>query len=328
MHKKPSIITIGGGTGLYTLLRGLRQYDLDITAVVTMMDDGGSTGLLRDEFGILPPGDVRRCIVALSDSPELMKELFQYRFARGVMSGHSFGNLFITALREITGSDEAAIAEASRLLNVRGKVLPVTLDSRRLRATLENGRVVEGETNIDIPQHDGTLRIASFALDKEASPNPKVVEAIEKADLVVLGPGDLYGSVIANLLVSGIREAIRASGARVIYVSNLMTKYGETYGFALHDFVETVETYLGPGSIDYVVFSESHIPRAVREAYAQVGSEPVRVDRSRFGQFGAQFVRAPLAARGDVMRHDSRKLARVIWGLLQLDNKITFVDPL
>lgn len=325
MHR-PNVVTIGGGTGLYALLRGLQRYDLCVTAVVTMMDDGGSTGLLRDEFGVLPPGDVRRCIVALSESPELMKELFQYRFDRGALKGHSFGNLFITALKEITGSDDAAIAEAAKLLNVKGHVLPVTLDNRRLRATLENGQVVEGETNIDIPQHDGRLRIRSLDLDADATANPKVIEALRGADMIILGPGDLYGSVIANLLVGGVREAIQASKARVVYIANLMTKYGETHGFALHDFVRTMESYLGEGVIDYVVFSGSRIPKQVQEVYAATGSEPVRVDYRTLKEFGAQFVRAPLVTRGDVMRHDSRKLARVIWGLVQLDNEITFVE--
>lgn len=325
MHR-PNVVTIGGGTGLYALLRGLQRYDLCVTAVVTMMDDGGSTGLLRDEFGVLPPGDVRRCIVALSESPELMKELFQYRFDRGALKGHSFGNLFITALKEITGSDDAAIAEAAKLLNVKGHVLPVTLDNRRLRATLENGQVVEGETNIDIPQHDGRLRIRSLDLDADATANPKVIEALRGADMIILGPGDLYGSVIANLLVGGVREAIQASKARVVYIANLMTKYGETHGFALHDFVRTMESYLGEGVIDYVVFSGSRIPKQVQEVYAATGSEPVRVDYRALKEFGAQFVRAPLVTRGDVMRHDSRKLARVIWGLVQLDNEITFVE--
>ncbi|MGI6103633.1 MAG: gluconeogenesis factor YvcK family protein [Patescibacteria group bacterium] len=325
MHKR-RVVAIGGGTGLYTLLRGLRQYDIDLSAVVTMMDDGGSTGVLRDEFGVLPPGDVRRCIVALSESPELMKKLFQYRFDRGALSGHSFGNLFITALREITGSDDAAIAEAAHLLHVRGRVLPVTLESRRLRATLENGQVIEGETNIDLPQHDGRLRIRELALNAPASANPKVLDALGSADLIVLGPGDLYGSIIANLLVTGVRSAIQHSRARVVYVVNLMTKYGETHGFRLHDFVLTMEQYLGEGVIDYVVFSDSRIPPAVRASYASTGAEPVRVDRRELRQFGVQFVRAPLASRGDVMRHDSRKLARVLWGLLQLDNEITFVE--
>src|SRR3990167_8373928 len=162
---RPHIVALGGGTGLYTLLRGLCQYDVDLTSVVAMTDDGGSTGQLRSEFGILPPGDIRRSIVELADSPEMMLKLFQYRFEKGSVAGHSFGNLFITALREITGSDERAIDEAARLLHVKGTVLPVTLDDRILRAELQNGPIIEGETNIDLPKHNGNLRIKRLTLD-------------------------------------------------------------------------------------------------------------------------------------------------------------------
>lgn len=324
--RRQRIVTIGGGTGLYTLLCGLREYDLDLTAIVAMTDDGGSTGELRDEFGVLPPGDLRRCIVALSQSPDLMKELFQYRFERGAMAGHSFGNLFITALREITGSDEEAIEQASRLLRVRGRVLPVTLDNRRLHATLEDGTIVKGETNIDLPKHNGQLRIERIALNRPAKPNPRAIEAIRKADMVILGPGDLYGSVCTNLLVDGISDAIRTSRAKVSYVCNLMTKHGETNDFHVHQFVDVVERYLGRGVLDFVVFSQIRIPSATRAAYARERSAPVGFDHRLVRRYSAKFVRAPLAARGNFLRHDSRKLAKVIWSLLQIDNRVTFVE--
>ncbi|MBI4023169.1 YvcK family protein [Candidatus Berkelbacteria bacterium] len=324
--RRSRIVTIGGGTGLYVLLQGLRDYDVDLTATVTMTDDGGSTGELRDEFGVLPPGDIRRCIVALSESPELMKELFQYRFQRGAVAGHSFGNLFITALKEITGSDERAIREAARLLNVRGRVLPVTLDDRQLQATLEDGSVIRGETNIDIPKHNGRLRIRALSLNQPARANPRVLEAIRQADLIVLGPGDLYGSVIANLLVTGIPQAIARSRARVAYVVNLMTKHGETNGFAVHDFVKTIDRYLQPAKLDYVVFSRSRLSPRMRRVYAKSGSEPVRFVQSAIATHPAQFVQAPLAASGNYLRHDSGRLAKVIWALLQLNNQVTFVE--
>lgn len=324
--RKPRIVTIGGGTGLYTLLSGLREYDVDLTAIVAMTDDGGSTGELRDEFGVLPPGDVRRCIVALSQSPDRMKELFQYRFERGAVAGHSFGNLFITALKEITGSDEEAIEQASRLLRVRGRVLPVTLENRRLQATLEDGTIIRGETNIDVPQHDGSLRIARLQLDRPAIANPRALEAIRRADMIVIGPGDLYGSVVANLLIDGLVDAIRRSRAAVVYVCNLMTKHGETNGFFVHDFVQTIEQYLGRDTIDYVVFSQVRLTPKTRTRYANERSEPVRFDRTTLGSFRSRFVQAPLAARGNYLRHDSRRLARVIWALVQSGNSISFVE--
>lgn len=321
---RPKVVAIGGGTGLYTLLRGLRQYDVDITSVVAMTDDGGSTGQLRAEFGLLPPGDIRRSIVALSESPEMMHELFQYRFDKGTLSGHSFGNLFIAALREITGSDERAIDEAARLLHVTGTVLPVTLDDRVLRAELEDGQLIEGERNIDLPKHDGKLRIRRLMLDRPANANPRVLEAIARADMIILGPGDLYGSILANLIVDGIVPAIASSRARVTYIVNLMTKHGETNGFAVHDFVRVMEEYLGEGAIDYVVFSELRPTERVLAAYAHEQSAPVRFERDAIRGFGAQFVRARLAAKGNLLRHDSGRLAKTVWALLQLDNSLHF----
>lgn len=323
--KKPKVVAIGGGTGLYTLLRGLKEYDLDITAIVNMTDDGGSTGELRDEFGVLPPGDIRRCIVALSQSPERMKELFQYRFRKGAVKGHSFGNLFITALREITKSDEEAILEAAKMLNVRGKVLPVTLDDRRLEAELENGNIVKGETNIDIPKHNGNLRIKRLRLNKKAAANPKALEAIKQADLIILGPGDLFGSVISNLIVDGVSRAIKKSRAKTVYICNLMTKYGETHGFRVEDFVSEIENYLGRNVLNYIVFSHHRISKEARLAYAKQHAEPVNYDLEKIKKHSARFICAPLAAKGDLLRHDSKKIAKVIWALLQLDNTVKFV---
>lgn len=325
--KKPKIVALGGGTGLYTLLRGLKDYDLDITAIVNMTDDGGSTGELRDEFGVLPPGDIRRCIVALSESPERMKDLFQYRFRKGVVKGHSFGNLFITALREITGSDEEAILEAAKMLNVRGKVLPVTLEDRRLEAELENGVIIKGETNIDIPKHNASLRIKKLRLNKKAPANPKALRAIKQADLIILGPGDLFGSVISNLIVDGIADAIKKSKAKKVYICNLMTKYGETFRFNVEDFVFEIEKYLGgKGILDFVVFSNQRFSRDAIEAYAKYDAEPVGFDSEVIKKHPARFVFAPLAAKGDLLRHDSKKIAKVIWALLQLDNTVKFIQ--
>lgn len=324
--KKPKIVAIGGGTGLYTMLRGLKEYDLDLTAIVNMTDDGGSTGELRDEFGVLPPGDVRRCIVALSESPESMKKLFQYRFRKGAVRGHSFGNLFITALREITGSDEEAINTAAKMLKVSGRVIPVTLEDRRLVAELEDGTIVKGESNIDIPRHNGHLRIKRLRLNKPAVANPKALNALKRADLIILGPGDLYGSVISNLIVEGIVPAIRQSRAKVVYVCNLMTKYGETNGFGVHDFVDAIEQYLGQRVLHYVIFSRHRLSSAARQVYLKQKSEPVGFDLIKIKQHPARFICTPLAAKGDLLRHDSRKLAKTVWALTQLNNTLRFID--
>ncbi|MBI2589746.1 YvcK family protein [Candidatus Berkelbacteria bacterium] len=320
------VVAIGGGTGLYTLLKGMREYDLDLTAIVAMTDDGGSTGELRDEFGILPPGDVRRCIVALSESPEMMKELFQYRFIKGAVAGHSFGNLFITALRELTGSDEQAISEAARLLRVKGKVYPVTLENRRLQAELENGEIIIGETNIDIPKHDPNLKIKRLFLNSPAKINPKALKAINRADMIILGPGDLYGSVIANLLVSGMSRAIRHSRATIVYICNLMTKYGETNNYTVEDFMRSLEKYLGKGVLDYVIVGNLRLDKKTKAIYAREHADPVRFTLANPKEFSCRFVQARIAAKGNLLRHDSQKLAKIIWSLLQIDNKLTFVE--
>lgn len=324
--KHPKLVAIGGGTGLYTLLRGLRDYPLELTSVVAMTDDGGSTGQLRTEFGVLPPGDIRRSIVALSESPDLMLKLFQYRFSKGTVAGHSFGNLFITALKELSGSDEQAIDQAAQLLRVQGTVLPVTLENRHLVAELADGSIVTGESNIDGVANDLTAAIARIRLDKPADPNPRVLSALEQADLIVIGPGDLYGSILANIVVDGVATAIASSKARVVYVCNLMTKRGSTTGFAVHDFVRVLEQYIGAGRVDFVLCSQVRPTLKAARAYQKEGAAPVKFERAAISQFKAEFVKAPLAAKGDLLHHDSRKLAKAIWTLLQLDTSLKFVS--
>src|SRR3990170_4224119 len=253
-QKNPKIVVFGGGTGIFNLLRGLKRYTSNIVAIVTMMDSGGSSGRLRDEFGHLPPGDVRQALVALSPddrSSLTLRQLFNYRFSKGEgLEGHTFGNLFITALSEITGGTDKAIREAGRILGIRGVVYPVTLTHSNLVARLEDGSEIVGETNIDIRKEKPGVKIDYVYLDPKAYAYPEVLKEIDTADVIVLGPGDLYTSVIPNLLVEGIAESINYSRAKKVYICNLMTKHGESDSFAASDFVREIRTYLENGKLD------------------------------------------------------------------------------
>jgi len=307
-------VVIGGGTGVFTVLSGLRKYPVELTAVVSMADDGGSTGILREEFGILPPGDVRRGLLALSHPKDrILGDLFSYRFEEGGFKGHSFGNIMLTALERITGSFEEAIEEAGRMLGACGNVVPVTLDNVRLLAELENGLVIHGETNLDIPQHDGQVRIKRVWLEPKARLNPRARSAIAAADLVVIGPGDLYTSIIPNLAVAGVPRAIRESKAKKIYVVNLMTKWGETYGFCASDFIAASERYLGKGTLDYALVNTKHPSPERRRLYEKESAEFVAP-----GTLGKR----PVPVYGDFLRrrgfvrHDPERLAQTIVSLL------------
>lgn len=311
------IVVIGGGTGTYTALIGLKRHAVNLTAIVSMADDGGSSGRLRDEFGHLPPGDVRRCLLALSsdDSAMMLRKLFEYRFDRGNgLNGHSFGNLFLTALTELTGRTEQAISEAARLLGVKGTVLPVTLSDSRLCAELEDGTVIYGESNIDIRAENPEGRISRVYLAPPAAANPAALAAFERADVIVIGPGDLYTSILPNLLVAGVPEAIERSPAIRIYVCNLMTKHGETDGFRASDFVREVQRYLGvASSLDRVIVNDSSdFPEYLLQRYALEKAFPVEADLARCADLGPQPHFYPLAATGTLLRHDPTKLARVI----------------
>ena len=315
--REEKIVAIGGGTGTYAVLMGVKRLWRDITAVVTMADDGGSSGRLRDEFGHLPPGDTRRCLVALSAdrrASHTLRALFEYRFAKGDgLSGHAFGNLFLTALTEITGSLELAIIEASRLLNVRGRVLPVTTDDVTLCATLEDGTLITGECNIDVRTVKPELAIRQVFLSPEGCAYPPVIHAIREADILILGPGDLYSSIIPNLLVKGICEAVRDCRGTRIFVCNLMTKHGETDGFAASRFVSEIYHYLGaPTALDWVILNSSAFPEALVAKYSQEDAHPVVADLSRDDQFGHRIALEDVLASGSLLRHDPKKLADVI----------------
>lgn len=315
VRRKPNIVVIGGGTGAFTVLSGLRDYPAHLTAVVTMADDGGSAGVLREEFGILPPGDVRRVLIALSHSDnKLLSELFNYRFLEGGLSGHAFGNIMLTALERVTGNFEKAIAEASKILGVSGEVLPVTFDQVRLRAELEDGTVIHGETNIDVPKHDGALKIKHVSLDKKATANPRVLKAIHDADLIVIGPGDLYTSIIPNLLVDGIVNAMRAAQGTKAYIVNIMTKWGETNNFTAADFIREIEQYIGTDVLDIALV---HNRRPTPARLARYAEEHARFVTLGDVSVSPRIVSDNLLRRHGFVRHDPDRLADALWKLVR-----------
>jgi uncharacterized cofD-like protein len=318
---QPRIVVMGGGTGSYTVLSGFKHHRVQPTAIVSMADDGGSSGRLRDEFGQLPPGDVRRCLIAMSShSSVALRRLFEYRFDRGYgLNGHNFGNLFLTALTDITGRSDAAIAEAGRLLGIKGEVLPVTLYDTRLCAELEDGTLIRGETNIDIRVPGPTPRIRRIFLDPPAIANPAALAALEEADAVVIGPGDLYTSVLPNLLVAGIPSAVRNSPATRVYVCNLMTKHGETDGFRASDFVAEVQRYSGGAdALDHVLVNDAAaIPKNLLARYSAEQSFPVEPDIKICKRLGPTPHLRALASSANVLRHDSQLLAAEILRLLK-----------
>lgn len=305
-----SVTVIGGGTGSFHVLSGLRtRRDLEIRSVVTMMDSGGDSGRLRDEFGLLPPGDVRRCLVALSEESALLRDLFSFRFAEAPLEGRSFGNLFVLALTRTLGSEERAIEALSRLLDVRGRVIPVTWDHAHLYAELADGTLVEGEANLDVPTHDPTVPIDRVYLEPRARANPDAVRAIQESDYLVLAPGDLYTSSIANLLVEGIREALCTAPGKLIYVVNLMTRYGETYGYPASRHVSELVRY-GGRVPDALLAHHGPIPPALTARYQAEAAHPVKIDQGALAALGVRRVhRAAVMSGTSLVRHDPERTA-------------------
>ena len=315
------IAVIGGGTGTFAVLSGLKRYPVDLAAIVTMADDGGSTGILRDELGVLPPGDVRQCLVALARSDRLMRELMNYRFSAGGLAGHNFGNLLLSALEKVTGSFEAAVAKAGELLRIEGRVIPSTLQSVRLVAEFKDGRVVRGERVI---QRTPLAGLTHFVLEPASRANPAAVAAIRAAHLIVVGPGDFYSSLVPNFLVSGIPEAVRASRAKKAYVVNLMTKAGHTESWAVDEFVQTLEQYIG-ARFDHVIWNNCAPSPELVQKYAREGERPVRAPVNG----GKRFIGIPIVSRrfavrrkGDplkrtLIRHDPDQLARSLLALIR-----------
>lgn len=312
--KGPKIVVIGGGTGLSTMLRGLKYYTSNITAIVTVGDNGGGSGVLREDLGMLPPGDIRNCILALADTEPIMEELLQYRFKDGRLKNQSFGNLFLAAMDGISDNFEDAVQKMSSVLAVTGKVLPVTLDDMQLVAELENGNTVLGESEIPeeaIKQHS---RIKKLKIEPEtAEPLDESIKAIKEADAIIMGPGSLYTSVISNLLVNKIGTAVRKSDAIKIYVSNIMTQPGETDGFTVTDHLKTLRKYGGKDIVNYVITNNGTVPSDVRERYEKEGSEVVKFNKKEVKDLEINYVEEDLVKiDGGYVKHNADKLSEVL----------------
>lgn len=307
------IVVVGGGTGNFVVLKGLKKYPLDLTAIVSMADDGGSTGILRDELGVLPPGDVRQCLVALSNSSRMMRSLMNYRFENGGLGGHSFGNLLLSALEKVTGSFEKAVEEAGKILYIRGKVIPVTTNQVRLKMVLNNRKVLEGEREIYLSQEidEGYKTIY---LEPYPKVNPRVIEEIGNADLVVIGPGGLHTSLIPNLLVEGVCDAICNSGAKKIFVVNLMNRKGQTTGYKTSHYLNELVRFLGKDVFDHILINVKKPPKSLIDFYSSEGDlveNDLDDDRIIFADILgglAQVAKKDLLKR-NLIRHDSKKLA-------------------
>ena len=310
----PKIVVVGGGTGLSTMLRGLKKYTNNITAIVTVGDDGGGSGKIREDFGILPPGDIRNCILALADTEPIMEKLLQYRFKEGSLEGQSFGNLFLAAMAGISDNFEEAVQRMSSVLAVTGKVLPVTLDDMKLVAILENGDKIDGESRIPDEAIARKSKIKKLMINpKNAKPLVDALKAIEEADAIIMGPGSLYTSIIPNMLVTDIADTICNSDAIKIYISNIMTQPGETDDFAASDHLRTLINYGGKKCVQYVIANNGIIPEDIESRYLKEGSKLVELDRDKIKSLGVEIVEDNLVkiTKGYV-KHDSEYLAEII----------------
>lgn len=318
--RKKRVVTIGGGTGTFVVLSGLKAYkdELDISAIVTVADDGGSTGKLRDEFGYLPVGDVRMALVALSEESELLRELFLYRFSKGEMKGHNFGNLFLTAMTDIMKSERDAIEFTSNVLRVLGKVIPVSDSDIRLVAEYEDGSKLVGEHVIDEPPYD--RRITKLSLDKESVCSDHAKEAIDNADLIILGPGDLYTSTLSNIVIGGVADSVRESKGKLVYVMNLFTKHGQTTGFSAKNYIDEIEAYVGRKP-DYILINNKEFPGDIIIKYEEENEFPVVDDLDDVIRADLLSITGSVKEEGDsirrsLIRHDSHKLAAELMKLI------------
>ncbi|MCB1072547.1 MAG: YvcK family protein [Chlamydiales bacterium] len=311
------VVVMGGGTGNFTVLRGLKKHNVDLSAIVSMADDGGSTGILRDELGVLPPGDVRQCLVALSDSSRLMRSVMNYRFENGGLGGHSLGNLLLSALEKVTGSFERAVEEMGRILFIKGKVIPVTTHQVRLKMILKNRKILEGEKEIYL-SHEIDKGYNKIYLEPFPESNPHAISEIRNADLIILGPGGLHTSIIPNLLVGGVSQALRESHAKKVFIANLMNRKGQTTGYKVSHYLNEIVTYLGDDIFDYILVNNQIPDQELIEKYAEEG-ELVENDMT-----GARIISAPLlgelsqSRKGDTLitrsliRHNSTQVTKEI----------------
>ncbi|KKP96312.1 MAG: hypothetical protein US25_C0011G0010 [Candidatus Moranbacteria bacterium GW2011_GWE1_36_7] len=330
--QRKKVVTIGGGTGSFMLLSGLKKYPVDISAIVSMADDGGSTGVLRDELGVLPPGDVRQCLVALSDSSKALRELMNYRFEDGGLKGHNFGNLFLSALEKINGNFDKGVQEAEKILNIKGRVIPVTNDDARLFMLLKNGKILKGEISIGLNIEMQRIGLDKIYLSSNVRANPMAIKAIKEADVVVLGPGNYYCSIVPNLLVKGIADALKKTNAKIIYNCNLTNKKGQTDGFTLDDYAHDINKYIGKNRIDFVTYNTKKPTKNLVEEYEKQRELLVRFVRDKISNRSYRVVRGDmlagkkikyaksdvLAAQRSFIRHDSDKLAKVLMMILEL----------
>jgi uncharacterized cofD-like protein len=316
LNRGPKVAVVGGGTGLAVLLTGLKQFTSNISAIVTVADDGGSSGRIREEFGMLPPGDIRNCLVALADAPALMRDLFQFRFdTNSQLSGHSFGNLFITVMTQLTGDFEKAVKETSKVLALRGQVIPSTLDKVVLSAKHKDGTVTVGENKI--PKTQRSIEKVYLIPDRPQA-TPDAVKAIKEAQVIVLGPGSLYTSIIPNLLIGDITEAIISSEALKVYVCNAMTQPGETDGYSASEHVKAIFAHSSHKVIDYCVVNTAEVPKDILARYAKQGSYLVVNDRKKIEDMGYRVIEDDFGIIEDtVIRHDPAKLAKIILGLIE-----------
>lgn len=314
--RKKKIVVIGGGTGNFVVLKGLKNFNVDLSAIVSMADNGGSTGILRDELGVLPPGDVRQCLVALSNSSRLMRSLMNYRFENGNLGGHSFGNLLLSALEKVTGSFEKAVEEAGRILFIKGKVIPVTTNQVHLKMILKNRKVLEGEGDIYLSQ-EINQGYKSIFLEPYPKVNPHVIDEIMNADIVVVGPGGLFTSIIPNFLVEGVAKALIRTQAKKIFIVNLMNRIGQTTGYKSNNYLEEVVKFLGKDIFDYLFVNKSKPSKELIEEYAEEGElveNDIYQDRVILQDFLGPITKSnnkDLIKR-NLIRHDSKKLAKEI----------------
>jgi len=321
LNRGPKIVAIGGGTGLSMLLKGIKHITNNITAVVTVGDDGGSSGRLREEMGVLPPGDIRNCIAALADDEDLVTKLFQYRFKSGEgLEGHSFGNLFLTALCAITGDMVRAVKESSNVLSIRGRVLPSTLDDMKLVAEMEDGRIIHGESNI--PEANGKIK-RLYTDPKTCRALEEVIVAIKNADLIILGPGSLYTSVIPNLLIEEISKAVVASDAKKIYVCNIMTQPGETDGYSVSEHIQALMKHANSRKVIDAVLVNDFIPSNLADKYRMAHSYPVKIDVENIKKLGINIFSKKLIedSKEGLVRHSSHRVARAIYYWFRKEQK-------